>query len=152
MYDSNSLIMATIAILHPFFFTLLVDKYSGYNEIDEKCDKIPFSLDDKTKPLRDACNAKRDQVGLNKHLILIGIAFASIIISVAISSKVTKSGIGLGGLLLLVYTLVTYWRKYGDNMRLAIIGVSLLLTILISTKMNKLESVSDIFTINFYKN
>jgi hypothetical protein len=90
---------------------------------------------------------KLDQAQYNQHIMLIFIAFFGILVSSAIQSSSTKVGVGLGGVLTLMVALFSYWHKYKENSKLAILGVGFVSLLYLSIKLYTLQSITDIFSL-----
>ena len=158
--DTTELMFSlAIAILYPFFFIKLVNKVTGYDDINSMCNDIPYKWnlindkvnDDNTK--YDACKKEKDkkleQVEFNKHVMLIVIALMGIVLTSVVQTKSTKFGIGLGGVFTLVIALTLYWYRYNENAKLVVLGLSLLFVIFFSVRLYKIENVADIFSLEF---
>lgn len=145
--DSTEIIFASaIAFLYPFFFSKLTDNITGYNTISNMCDKISYP---------DSMNCyntraeKIKQPKLKKHVILVVIALFGIILSGFIKTKSTKLGLGLGGLITLIYTITMYWDNYDETIKLVILGCSFLIVLWLSVRLYSINNIADIFTIEF---
>ena len=113
------LFMLSISFLLPIFITKCYDLLMMTDE--DKIKKIVI-FDEKYK--------------VKKNLHMIVISCACIIIGLVISPQYysrTISGIGLGGLILLLYTLFTNWYFYALKEQVIIIGISLFSLIIIGT-------------------
>lgn len=113
------LLMFSIAFLVPLF-------------ISKVYDLLMMSEDDKKNPYENY-----DQPYLvTKHLYMIVISCILIIIGLLISSKKcnwSNFGIGLGGFLLLLKTILTNWSLYGLKEQIIVIGISLVSLIFIGS-------------------
>ncbi len=160
--DTTELMVSlTIAILYPFFFTKLVNKITGYDEVNAMCNDIHYSYlglinDNEAKEKNkkyDACKDEKDKklekVEFNKHVMLIVIVLIGLVITSVIQTKSTKFGIGLGGVFTLIIALMLYWYKYNENAKLVVLGLSLLFVIFFSVRLYKIENVADIFSFEF---
>lgn len=143
--ELTELIVAlAIAFIHPFFFEKLTDKVLGYDTIDRMCRNnvisnwFNYSSYENTNSENGACYKKRekllDEVEMRRHITLLAISLVSIFISVMIKQKSTKFGVGFGGIILLIWTLLSYWREYNENAKLMILGASLASVLFVSYK------------------
>jgi hypothetical protein len=153
--DITEIILAVaIALIHPYFFTKLVDKVLGYDRISGMCDGIKFWDENMVENVaHKECTQHRDQeldkIELSRHITFLVIALLSILVSSMIRQKSTKLGLGLGGIILLITALTLYWRKYNEIAKLFILGIALVIVIYLSIRLYTVQSWADIFSLEF---
>jgi Na+/proline symporter len=147
--DITEIILAcAIALIHPYFFHKLVDRIMGYDTVDEMCTQMAWDSS-QYKQCSATRNTELDKMELKRHIAFLVIALLSILISSMIRQKSTKLGIGLGGIFLLIIALTLYWRKYNENAKLIILGISLVTVIYISIRLYTVGSLADVFSLEF---
>lgn len=157
------LFSGSIALVFPFFFKKLLDYVNDDEKVNKMCDKYNKSFtygmlpSEKTSPeeykLQQACWNKRaklqDTINFKKHIFLLIIGLVAVIASGLIKTKSTKMGLGLGGLLSLLYAISTHWYHYNDRTRLAILGISLIIFFVLSIRLYQIKDITDIFTFEY---
>lgn len=146
--DITEVIMAlAIAIIYPYFFSKLINKVLGYDQINSMCDNIGEHSDYKR------CNNIKDQeldkIELSRHITFLVIALISILLCSMIRQRSTKLGIGIGGIILLIIAMSIYWRKYNETYKLIILGLALSAVVYTSVKLYTVGSIEDVFTFEF---
>lgn len=147
--DSTEWIFAaSIAIMYPFFFEKLSDTMEGRGKIMQMCNDSPIFSSGYTK-CYDERSKLLEPIDFKKHLTLVIVGIIGIILSGVIKAKAPKVGLGLGGLLTLIYGLFVYWKNYKDTTKLIILGISFIVLILLSIRLYSIDSIVDIFNIEF---
>lgn len=171
--DTTEIIFSlAIAILYPFFFNKLTKQIVGYDKIDNMCDKynkyddifvFNYSSFDRASNKQksptpeeieaEKCRKERrellDKAELHSHLFMIFIALAGIFATSFVSTNSTKLGLGLGGVFSLIFTISMTWYKYGEMVKLFVLGLSLLFVILFSVRLYNINSIANIFSFEF---
>lgn len=124
-----------VVILYPFFFGKLTNYVMDNKKLNSKCWEIK--------------NNGLQKIEFKKHVMLIIIAIIGIVLSGVVSVKSTKLGLGIGGLITLVYAMLMYWRHYDECARVAILGASFLFVIWLSVRLYKVKNVADVFTMEY---
>lgn len=141
----------SIAIIYPFFMNKLVNKVTGYNDIYEKCYPSYITLQNSFKgdAKKDSgeCDKELKEVELKKHITLLAIGVATVVASTFIQTRSTKLGVGFGGIFTIMTALTLYWNKYGENEKLAVSGVCLMVVIILSARLYSIKNVGDIFDV-----
>lgn len=172
--DTTEIIFSlAIAILYPFFFNKLTKQIIGYDKIDGMCDKYnkysdyfvlnswstfdrhsekekqPTHEEIEAKKCRDERRELLDKADLHSHLFMIFVALAGIFATSFVSTNSTKLGLGLGGVLSLIFTISMTWYKYGEMVKLVVLGLSLLFVIFFSVRLYNINSIANIFSFEF---
>lgn len=133
-----------VVILYPFFFGKLTNYIMDNKKIDSMCKDSEYGT--KCWEIKDN---ERQKIEFKKHIMLIIIAIIGIVLSGVVSVKSTKLGLGIGGLITLVYAMLMYWRHYDEGARVAILGASFLFVIWLSVRLYKVKNVADVFTMEY---
>ena len=152
----------SIAIIYPFFINKFINKVSGYNEAYEKCHPSYTISTNATidvegpefsdariqadKDKNDACK-KLKEVELKKHILLLVIGVATVVGSTFIQTRSTKLGVGFGGIFTILTALTLYWNKYGEDQKLIVLAISLLIVVVTSVRLYKIKDAADIFNV-----
>lgn len=92
---------------------------------------------------------KHKAMELKNHIMMVGTAIVSLIVSTFITAAPIKGGIGVGGLILLIWSTYEYWNNYKNDTKLIITGVGLAIIILAAWGLYKKGNISDAFTMEF---
>lgn len=157
--DSTELVFAlAIAMLFPFFFNKLSNRVTGYDDISTMCDSLYPSFyrirePNEPKTEYDTCLEEKDKklkdAEFHKHLVLIAVALIGLVISGVIQTKSTKVGVGLGSIITLIMALFMYWHRYNETYKLIVLGLSLLFVMYFSVRLYRINSIEDIFTVEY---
>jgi hypothetical protein len=154
-----------IALLYPFFFTKSIDVFTDRSVIDDMCKDIPYSLDNVVQvldynnnnknnknPEYSTCyNERRIKLGkldTTKFIMLMVIGILGIIAGGMIKTKATKIGIGLGGIITIIYAISMYWNHIDEKVKVIVTGSGLALLIYLSIKLYQAKSFVDLFQFN----
>lgn len=153
-----------IALLYPFFFSKSIDVYSNKSTISDMCKGIPYSLNNKSSidildydsgsknPEYVKCHEdkrfKLDKLDTTKFIMLMVIGILGIIIGGMIKTKATKIGIGLGGVITIIYAISMYWGHMDEKVKVIVTGLGLALLIYLSIKLYQTKSLVDLFQFN----
>ena len=155
----ESLFGIPIALLYPFFFSKAIDVFTDRSKISDMCNGIPYSSNDNVQilgydnasknPEYIDCHDKKtvalNKLDTNKFIFLIVIGIFGIIIASMIQTKATKVGIGIGGIITIIYALLMYWSHINEKIKVVITGLGLVLLIYLSIKLYKTKSLVDLF-------
>lgn len=157
--DSTELVFSlAIAMLFPFFFNKLSNRVTGYDDISNMCDSLTpnfYRIRDQDEPQTeyDQCieekNKKIKDAEFHKHLVLIAVALIGLVLSGIIQTKSTKLGVGLGSIITLIMALFMYWHRYNETYKLIVLGLSLMFVMYFSVRLYRINSIEDIFTVEF---
>ncbi|QKF94362.1 hypothetical protein QKU48_gp0904 [Fadolivirus algeromassiliense] len=157
--DTTELMFSlAIALLYPFFFFKLVNRMTGYDEINDMCNHIKYDWRDldqnsiqnkQYNACSDEKSKKLEKVEFHKHVMLLVIALIGIVLTSVIQTKSTKFGVGLGGVFTLLCALTIYWYRYNENTKLMVLGLSLLFVVFFSVRLYKIDNIADIFSVEF---
>ena len=138
-------IVGSIAILYPFFFYKLVD-YMTYKERPRNLSYCGAFTECSAEEqmLADTWSDHEKNRDLIMMIVLLTIGILTIAISGFIKSGPTKLGVGLGGLLCVFISILFYWHRYKEPVKLIIIGAALVSVIMISVRATQIEKYSDI--------
>lgn len=125
MDTTEVLFSATVALIYPVFMNKFAEKVS------------------------ETTSADKEKTIFNKHVLLILTGALGIFSATVVKTHSTKLGLGLGGLLTLAGALMAYWANYNDNMRLAILGVILVVTLYLSTSLKNIHDLNDLFAFQY---
>lgn len=172
--DTTEVIFSlAIAILYPFFFNKLTKQIVGYDKINEMCDKYnkysdffvlnswstfdrhsekkkePTPEDIQAEKCRNERKELLDKAELHSHLFMIFVSLVGIFATSFVSTNSTKLGLGLGGVFSLIFTISMTWYKYGEMMKLIVLGLSLLFVLFFSVRLYNINSIANIFSFEF---
>jgi len=135
-----------IAVLYGIFFTKLLNIMFNYEEVNNQCDGIQKYTDSKNnsngfryigsqmteeyKQCRDKRKEDIESIELKKFNIMMIIGFIGIIVGVILHKQnifgggmsIAGAGLGVGGVLTIIYYIILHWRKMNDKKRLFISG------------------------------
>lgn len=155
MEIAEIIVAIAIAIIHPYFFGKATDLILNYDKIMNKCDTYPtYTYSDAKK--RDVVEFDYDEcrrqnepemkkVEIKRHISLMVISLTSVILSMIIQQKTTKVGVGVGGLILLIITLTSYWKNYSENAKVMVTGFALVAVLYASYVVYNNKSITQLF-------
>lgn len=76
-----------------------------------------------------------DELSFKRHLGLLIMGILNIVLSIVINNVYIKNGFGVSGLLTLIFATGSYWTKYTDKARLAIVTVGLVIIMFLAMRM-----------------
>lgn len=130
----------------------------------DMCKNIPYSLDkndlqlidlginSSSTPEYNKCynerRVKLDNLDTKKFIILMVIGILGTIVGGIIKTKATKIGIGLGGIITIVYAISMYWGNMNEKVKVLVTGTGLALLIYLSIKLYQTKSLVDVFQFN----
>ena len=82
-----------------------------------------------------AVKERREKLAFRRHLGLLTIAIIDIIISILISNTYIKNGVGLAGLITLLFATGSYWTLYSDKIRLAVVSIGLIIMLFLAVRL-----------------
>jgi len=142
MTFSDYAIALSIGFLYPYFFNRLANILSQEHEIkQEYC----YGKDYTDEQIEE-CNKNRE-INLNnarnkKFIIMIIGGFVAIILSyICSNNKTLAAGFGLAGTISNITAIIMMWSAFNDNIRLGIIGMSIVLLIILSLYRSKLKNI-----------
>jgi len=134
------LFIIPIAVLYGVFFTKLLNIIYGYEEINNQCNNIPKYLETGKNQLAQynkmyqVCEDKKNKeikdLELKQFNIMMVIGFIGIIVGVALHKQniiggnmyIAGAGLGIGGVMTLVYYIIMNWTNMNDKKRVVISG------------------------------
>lgn len=164
MVATETMFAIAIGILYPWFFYKFIDYYTYDEILNKSCmlqndyenelpQKYPFihsnlGIDEKCQNKKTAYRDKREFT-INVFLITVGIL--TLAGSGFINTPSTKLGLGLAGILCIFYATLFYWTKYKEFTKLIILGIALLVVVILSVRLYKLDNVADLFVPDYGK-
>lgn len=173
MFSQEVILVVSIAILYSYFFKKLADVVVGQHEIDTMCDKYyDYKLypsygfftnrpnrqptaeesqkDEQKRKEEEACRKvqkeSREQADTKKFYVLLAAGVLGVIVASQLKIPAASVGIGIGGVLSVLYATYVYWSHFNEVMKLGAIGFSLVSLLYTSVKLYQDQSLFKLFT------
>lgn len=157
MISNKFIISVAIAILVVLFNVYLVNVVTGYDKRPEYPDypRTPIAYPknglneeeiaianeerdiDKQKYDEEykIIKAERDKLAFRRHIGLLIMGIVNIVISILVTNTYIKNGIGVAGLITLIFATGSYWTRYNDKVRLGVVTAGLVIFLFIAARM-----------------
>lgn len=124
-----------IASLYPFFIGKLLNYYLEIDKLDTKCGRyVFFDKENQNDQDYEICKDTLANREYNKFIILMIVGIFSILLSFYIKEQKISAGIGFGGLIMMLYTIVINWNTFNEPFKLIMIGSALSILIYLGIK------------------
>lgn len=125
-----------IGFVYVCFMSLLSDQILKYQGNDKSCDK---NSDNNHSELEQRCVSDNYDNELKKYVLMLIAGFGGILVGGYLINQdpiytTGGMGLGLGGLLAIIYYTIYNWGKFNKNVQLLILGVTLVALFYGSTK------------------
>ena len=163
MISQEWILIATIAILYSYFFKKLADVVVNSHSIVTMCEQYggyggyggftrfynSGQRDNRNYQEWEKCRKikkqKSDKADSKKFVILLAAGVAGAIMASQVAAPAASVGVGIGGVLTVLYATYVYWSHFNEIMKLGATGVSLAALIYTSIKFYHGQNLLNLF-------